>query len=95
MSSSTYLDDQDAKLVYSLTGLHIHRAKSITRSKHLHPTLMLEPDPGISSRAGRDQQEICPVLFGAHIQEPCVASSSSTALSDTKNAVRAQYCLKH
>ena len=65
---STYLDDQDAKLVYSLTGLHIHRAKSITRSKHLHPT-DARARSGIPSRVVEISKRFARIV-GAHIQEP-------------------------
>ncbi|MGA9849974.1 MAG: hypothetical protein WBQ45_20350 [Roseiarcus sp.] len=65
---STYLGDQDAKLVYSLTGLHIHRAKSITCTKHLHLG-DARARPGIPSRVVEIGKR-CARIFGAHIQEP-------------------------
>jgi hypothetical protein len=65
---STHLDDQDAKLVYSLTGLHIHRAKSITRFKHLHLGDS-RARPGIRGRVIEISKR-CARIFGAHVQEP-------------------------
>ena len=66
---STYLDDQDAKLVYSLTGLHIHRAKSITRMTHWHLG-DARARPRIPSRVVEISKR-CARIFGAtRVQAP-------------------------